>query len=335
MSRTVDLTDQQPRFAAIVPIESTPIGIYRGVQLLNSLTRWEPGLGWSIFLEDSQYPLHIAEMSRVPTTCVCKTIFPSLNANESIWRGRLTAGILNALHWMVENTSADFVLRVDTDAVAIAPFAKAIRDFVRRNPMAGVVGVIGASCNPRHRRLYYRTSPRVPRLIRAYYSWPPTLSTQGEAAKRSGGVQFPRGYIRYSQLFAFDIIRPHIANAMANGYQWNEDCQGGACVVTRQMAERMMSAGYFSSCDVWSELPFADDQVLAMYAYAAGLQIVDCSQPGQPFGVQGCGLAYSPEELIARGYSLIHSVKSDTRYNEASIRKYFADRASQSCQVLP
>lgn len=326
----------EQQFAAIVPVDSTPIGVWRGVQLVSSLFSWEPRIGWLVALEDSLSPLGLTELSCIPTTCKTTVVSNPLESPGPLWIGRLTAGILTAFDWIANNTTADFVLRVDSDALTIGPFARGVRQCMINNPQAGVIGVIGASCNPDHRSHWYRTSPRVPQLIRAFHAWPSLQRRENvETIRSAGGVQFPRGFISYDQLRAFDLVRSHIARAMANGFERNEDCQGGACVITREMIDRMASESYLATSNTWAMLPFPDDQVLAMYAYAVGLGIVDCSRPGEPFGVQGLGLAYPPGELLARGYGLIHSVRNDSRYSEAFIRRYFREREKKNCSVRP
>lgn len=97
-------------------------------------------------------------------------------------------------------------------------------------------------------------------------------------------------------------------------------------MIARRMLDRMVSRGYLEDPTPWADIPVGDDRILAMYARAVDLRVLDCSLPGQPFGVQSIGLPYPPSMLVELGYSVIHSVKSDGIYSEDSIVGYFRDR---------
>jgi hypothetical protein len=92
------------------------------------------------------------------------------------------------------------------------------------------------------------------------------------------------------------------------------------------MLDRMAAAGYFDHPEHWMHLSIAEDFAMAMYARAVGLKLYDCSRDGEPFGIQVRALPYPLEELEARGYGIIHSIKNDARYDEESIRDYFRRR---------
>ena len=47
---------------------------------------------------------------------------------------------------------------------------------------------------------------------------------------------------------------------------------------------------------------------------------------GEVFGVRYKGLPYEPVILVERGYSVIHSVKNDSRMTEEEIREFFRAR---------
>jgi hypothetical protein len=221
----------------------------------------------------------------------------------------------------------DFVLRIDTDALVIGPFARDVTLFLEHNPDTGVVGTLGKSNNPE-----VRARPRrdvVPRLLRARTLWP-VASEAPEADDNESRELGTFGPVSLYQRRQFDRIRPHLDDAMANGYAKHEYCQGGVLAIGRMMVRRMSAAGYLSQADAWRGLPFPDDYVLAMYSRGVGLNIADFSGPGEPFGSQSTGLPFPMEELVARGHSLIHSVRHDKRADERTIRRYFSERAPRA-----
>lgn len=307
-------------FAAIVPIGPGPLDLWRGIRLIESLLRWEPQLGYCAILDDSSSSRGIEHLSLIPPTCRVLTLTTPLNSRRNVrtWVGQLSANILRALAWIQKETDADFALRIDADALVINGFCRKIADLLANRPAIGVAGTIGLSCNPVVRQ---RQNPRwQPRVLRAYCHWP--MARRGE--EDVDVVDIPTfGPITISQRRSFDCLRPHVFTAVTNGYTTHEYCQGGACVVSRRMLDLMATAGYFETSDCWSELPFMDDGVLAMYACAVGLQLYDFSQPGEPFALQHVGLAYPPHILAGRGCSLIHSVKNDPSYSEHFIRSFF------------
>lgn len=68
--------------------------------------------------------------------------------------------------------------------------------------------------------------------------------------------------------------------------------------------------------------------MMAMFAKAAELELVDQSDCGQLFGVQYAGLPFPPPVLLERCHAFVHSVKSDPAWPEETIREYFAQRGS-------
>jgi hypothetical protein len=319
------------RFAAIVPVGPDAIGLWRGIELIRSLLSWEPELGWCIVLDDAPRPRGLSELVGFPSTCRATTLLtPPMSAGES-WIGRLTGGIIAALAWLQSNADADFVLRIDADALVIGPFARAVSTRLAATTDAGVIGTLGLSSHPAVRmRENHNVEPKLLKSARllSESDRPPTECCS--SVLNVPGV----GTFDANQRRAFEIIRPHIERAVSRGYRSNEFCQGGVNVISRLMVERLSERGYLSSADAWAALPFADDRVMAMYARAVDVQLCDYSAPGEPFGVQARGLPYAPDELLERGHSLIHSVRNDRRFDEMQIRDFFRHRAQSAVRRL-
>jgi hypothetical protein len=235
-----------------------------------------------------------------------------------------------SLSWVQANTNVDFALIIETDALVVGPFATSVRRFLQRAPDAAMIGTVGQSCKETFLPNFERESS----LLTAYRLLPSATSERYRKLSEPlllDGV----GPFSLEQRQIFDTIRPHIEVAIRNGYVSNEFCQGGAQIVTRAMIDRMAAAGYFEHPEVWMYLPFPGDQILPMYAWAVGLRMYACTNPGEPFAVQGSGLPYTLEETIARGHSLVHSVKNDSRYTETEIREFFRARANEGQNKAP
>lgn len=316
------------RFAAIVPVGPTSLDLWRAVQVVKSLLTWEPDLAWCLFVEDAPAPRGLSDLSLTAPTCQFVVLPNRWRECDGGWVGGLTAGILTALWWIHDHTDADFVLRIDADALAIAPFAEAIRAHLVSRPDAGVIGTVGLSCNPDVRS--QQDLRKESKVLKAYKSWPASPPADVLTSERPLPIPGFAQPVTVPERRAFDRLRPHVADAIHGGFGDSAYCQGGACVIARLMIDRVTEAGYPTKADAWAALRVPDDVVLAMYARAVGLALGDCSGPGEPFGVQHRGLPYSPAELVARGHALIHSVKNDPVHSEAVIRQFFDTRAARA-----
>jgi hypothetical protein len=217
----------------------------------------------------------------------------------------------------------DFVIKLDPDALVIGRFSSYTAKFIDTHTEAGVIGALGCSCNPEVRA--FEDLSREPELLRARRLLPLEAPVDGARMKDLAATG---GFRRLSleSCRAIHALGSHIDDAIQRGYVSDENIQGGACVIARRMLDRMVERGYLTSPLAWAHIPVGDDRILAMYARAVDLRVVDCSLPGQPFGVQSIGLAYPPSLLLELGYTLIHSIKTDWIYSEDSIVTFFRDR---------
>ena len=77
---------------------------------------------------------------------------------------------------------------------------------------------------------------------------------------------------------------------------------------------------------LWLDTFATEDGIIPLYAKMLGLELVDYVSRGEPFGVVVRGLPGTLDEILERGYSIIHSVKNDPRVTEAQVREFFAAR---------
>lgn len=307
-------------FAVIIPVGPSAVDLARGAALLSCLVYWEPQVRWCIILDNSVMNRGLAELPYVPTTCQVVTLTTSQRYTGHSWGGVLTSRVLSAFAYVQAHTDAAFALRIDTDALVIAPFVNKISSLLAQRPFAGLVGTVGLSCNPLIRA--HDDLTRTPKLLSLHRLLP--RDTLHDESAASDIHVHDLGTLSTAQQSAFQLLRGHIDHAVQHGYSTSEFCQGGGYVVTRLMLDRMSAAGYLQSAESWKILPFSEDRVVAMYTRAVGLEMYDCSRQNEPFGMNHVGLAYPPDTLRARGHSIIHSVRNDPRFDEASIRRFFA-----------
>jgi hypothetical protein len=283
----------------IVPIGPGEIELRRFSDLLESLWTYEPGAGLCVAIDNSSEPRDLPLELRWRGCRFVTLQAPYREQGRPLW-GRLSASILLALRTIYQEGRFELVVRLDTDALIIGPFRDAVRGFIAQHPEAGIVGTLGCTCR--------RELP--------YYGHEKAAVSEVFKALDSNPAPPP----------ALARIREHARIAVENGYAGKEYCQGGAYVLPYETLYRMSSAGCLDSPEDWLPLDVPEDVMMGMYARTVGLRSMDFSLPGEPFGNHHRGLAFSPRELVRRGYSLIHSTKRDAYYSEASIRAYFRAR---------
>lgn len=218
--------------------------------------------------------------------------------------------MLLAIAWLHANADCGFVMKLDTDALIIAPFAEKILRTLAGRPDVGMVGLYNRMCDGSVRD---QTSFRkmLGKLASPFAVWrnPPGW-----------------GYLTVHLWGRGATIRRQITEAIRAGYRPAEFILGGAYAFTGEAVRRFAKHGFLDDPHLWLGTHFSEDVVLSMYVCATGLRLHGMTADGEPFAVQHYGLPDTPERLVERGYSVIHSVKSDARFSEAAIREFYRKR---------
>jgi hypothetical protein len=120
-------------------------------------------------------------------------------------------------------------------------------------------------------------------------------------------------------------MRRHISDAMRAGYEAGEHVSGGAYAATRTLLDRMFEKKYLAERHCWADSAMSEDVMMGIYARACGLTIEGLAADGETFGVKHVGLPDTPQRLLERGYSVIHSLKNDARFTEDQIREFYRE----------
>jgi hypothetical protein len=211
-----------------------------------------------------------------------------------------TAGMIDAL----KRAEGEFALKLDTDAVAIAPFADSIRSILSRDPSIGIVGAydLAAAGGRRDWSMW-------PALIRRT-RWPIRVV-------RAGGL-LPQITIptRSGRKTTREVIRAAMANP---SYNLGAHCLGGAYAVS----PRLFARSELLDWRPWVRTQVDEDILLGLLCGAAGLRMQGAVGEGEPFAVSWKGLPAEPSKLLARGHSIVHSVKHGTHGTESELREWF------------
>ena len=299
------------KFAAILPVGPGQPEVDRAADTLNSLWAYEPTLGWVVLVDDARQDRQLGQRFDPPPGCRVTSIINPRRGKGVGWSGGLCAATLAALKWVHQHTDASFVLKLDTDALVIAPFAEKIRRAFDEMPEVGMFGSYDRTCNGE---------------ARDFSRWGCVMR------KFSGPIAiWLREIKKTDKPFQQNLwgrparIRRIIKDALKNGYAYGQHCLGGAYVISAEMLRRMDRDGLLDDPLLWLHTPVGEDVMMGVYTKAVGLEMRSLVEQGEPFGLKFNGLPDTPERLLSRGYSLIHSVKNDAHFSESEIRGFYRE----------
>jgi hypothetical protein len=210
--------------------------------------------------------------------------------------GGLWIKVAAAYRWVIEQFQPGVILRLDADALILrSGIEAAAEEAFARHPEAGLLGSykVGPDGNP-------RDFQPVVRQLRNETGLP--------------GLRHPR-------LWAG--LRRHVKLAREHGYADGEHVLGCAYVHSFTAVEKIYRNGWLDQ--PWMEASkLGDDQIMSLLTVASGYQIADFGGPSDPLAVKWRGLPAHPDELLAKGKLITHSVRSWESLAERQIRDIFA-----------
>lgn len=276
--------------------------VHRLGDFLAGLFHYEPDVPSVVLIDDSRRDRQLQRMVPAPQGCRLVSLPNPRQGWGDGWSGGACAGLLAGLAWIRRNRPGDFVIKADTDALVIGPFAQKVAMRFQQRPETGMLGT-------------YLHDPDG--SVRPTASWAPTLQSFLRPVCRRGK------HLQITLWGRARKIRQALSAAIQNGYRLTEHCQGGAYAVSPKMISRMADAGYLDDPLCWLRSGCTEDLMMGMYTYAVALGLSDFNRGQEPFGVQYRGLPDQPGRLLARGYGLIHCVKDYENFEEKAIREFF------------
>jgi hypothetical protein len=288
-------------FALIVPIGPGAAELRRFHDLLESLWSYERGARLYVAIDSSPHARSVMPRDKRMRNLI--TLRDPFHGQGEPLMGRLSASLLLGFALTHRAGPFDFVLRADTDALITGKFRDTVSRFLARHPQTGMLGTLGFTC--------CRESP--------HYGCEKTVVSDVVDALATLPRDSP-GFAR---------IEAHLNSAYRNGYVGKEYCQGGIYVLPFRTLERISRLGCFDHPEDWLPLAVPEDVMMGMFTRTVGLESTDFSLPGEPFGSNWRGLAYSPREMLRRRHALIHSVKSDPLNSERALRRFFKNQRNK------
>lgn len=285
-----------------------PEELERLADLSESISVHAPGVSRLVLIDDANRPEALRQSTHASLRERAAWV-PTSPVHDPVgWRDRLTTGIWKAFRHLAEAGSWEFVLKVDTDSLLIAP------------PEAGI-------------RQRFAQADR-PALIGAYYTTT-TASDDGWKNFEPFVVQLRRWFARYrdpvTQKTKFYLgcgprgfrRRAMLKRALRHGYIPSEHCQGGGYALAGEALAKAHRAGLWRDEYLWTSTALGEDTALALSLKSLGLTIGAGNRKGEPFGVIYRGLVARPEELLKSGFSVIHCLRGDKMHSEEELRKIF------------
>lgn len=296
-------------FAVVLAIGPGDVELQRVGDLLESLFTYEPSVSHVVLVDDAMPARQLERCFTVLESCALVTIPNPRRGRGEAWSGGMTAGMFAGFRWIAENTECEFTVKLDSDSLIIAPFAEKLRTAFASHPEVDQFGCYRTTPTPVPELRHWTATPALEKLRRPFTLWRRTTRPWPQLQC----VLFRRDRERRRLILA----------AMAHGQTLGMHCQGGGYAVRGRMLKKLAQAGCFDDPFLWFWAPVCEDTVMSLTIYAQGGQAADLNGEGEVFGVAHIGLPDSPQNLLKRGYSIIHSVKDSDAYREADTRAFF------------
>ena len=292
------------KLATLTLVGPGEVELERLGRMLRSLSPFSTHIQEVVLIDDSLISRELEKHYVVPTDVRLTSLVNERRGRGPGIFGGACTGLLQGLRHLSTRTDLDAVLKIDTDALAINHFAEKFERLLQNHPEAGTAGSVEQNCDG---------SPR---------DWEPFGSITERLTER---FMWKRHKLlrRRVTLFGYRAtLRRLVQRARRLGYRWGEHAQGGSYLISGLLVQRMKEAGYLEHGNAWLDIFMCEDPMMGLYARACGLRNVAFNAVGEAFGVGHIGLPLRPQELIDRGYSIVHSMKNNPE-SEADLFELF------------
>jgi glycosyltransferase involved in cell wall biosynthesis len=291
-------------FAVVIPAGPGPQEFGRIADTLDSLNRFEPDVARVIIVDDGAPEDPDLLAAAGPLADRTTVIRNPRSRDAHGWSEGVLVGIAAGLDEALSGSpDVDWVLRMDSDALIIGPFAATIGDRFASDRAIGMVGTYLRDADGA-----VRDFTRTGRPVRRLHA-PISLWRSQRAIKTS--------------LFGVGRERRRVIDAArANGYEYGQHCQGGAYAMSTNAIAAIAAEGWLD-CRLWKGTFVSEDLVMAIQLEALGFRMEGMADPGEPFAVRHVGLPADPRTLRDAGYAIAHSLKSHDGVTEQELRDEF------------
>lgn len=313
-------------FVVLVDVGPKDSHLAELTEVLESLFYFEPEVQGVIIINDSTDSDRLNPLKETyPNKLLIVNSPWDLRLSRGVW-GRACARTLLGLKLAYETYAPfSYLVKIDTDSFIINRFSHRISAFFAKHPSVGIVGTCKREPNGNLRNLSI---------------WPQTISRYARKVTwfdlRKFSVYCFK-FFRQNQDF-LSQISDTIQGAIKNGYKPAENCQGGGYAVSYALIQSLYEKGQLNHPELWLYLYLGEDLLMGILAKYCNFNLADFNHDGEPFGVQYKGLSFAPEELVKRGYAIIHSTKATRGWSQAEIirmLKSFRNSNKPTMQHVP
>jgi hypothetical protein len=294
----------------LVPCGPGPLEFDRLVDFIDALYAHEKE-AWLVIVNDNNPGVSLASLrDRTSAPSMLRVdIFPNpRNGRGWGWSGGLVLGELAALRFIGEKEpNVPFVVKADTDALCVAPFAERLVRLFSDN----AIGLAGSRIIDDPLPAYKTTAPlsyfreKTEKMMAWFALW-----------------RKPNWHLR-SALWdsRTGAIREVIIGALRSGYQKGELIEGGVLGFSGSYVRALCASDMDRQEDMLLHLNVSDDLFLTPLAYYFGLRAVESPL----FCVEPASLRYPPPELMEKcpEAAWVHSLKGPSPTDEPEARRFF------------
>jgi len=210
--------------------------------------------------------------------------------------GKFVETIAKIVRHAVENYSFEVMVRMDADALMcnLGADEKAIALF-KSNPKVGQLGSYRVRCDGQ----------------------PRDFIRNAEILKKEIGFQ-----VLPAKRALADSLNQLLKPALANGYEMGENINAPGSITSREACEKLAAHPLFGDAS-FRATRLGDDHLNSLLLRALGFELGDFATGDLPLGVWLRKIEWSPEELVARGKCIVHSIRGYQSDDEAKVRDRF------------
>ena len=282
----------------LIPSGAAPHQPARLADLLDALRLHEPDCPLVVVVDDGQPPGALqAVLDRAGFP---HRVLPNARAGRGWgWGGGLTCGLHAALRQIWRERSPDFVVKLDTDALTLGPFAREVGERLARHPSAGLLGRV-VHLTPRECR-------RVRRLTLPVSLW-----------------RQPRLHLRWGAPFSRSAreLNQCLHRAAARDRWRSPVPQGGAYVLARPFLDAMDRGGWWDDPTRFLHVQLPEDILHSYLNRGFGLDALDAAD----LFASHCSPLEDWQTLPGTGVRIVHPVRDwPGRTDEAPMRAFFRE----------
>jgi len=260
---------------------------------LRSIERFAESRHRLLLVDDSAEGLGARAKEAMPEIDVLVLREPGSDAAYNV-DGGLFVKVARTVRYATTTYSFQALMRLDTDALMCNPGAdtRAI-ELLGSDPRLGMLGSFRTRCDGHNRAADF---PKIGNLVRRDEGTP----DEGLAS----------------------VMRSLLSEACANGYEYGEHILGPGSILSRAACEALSAYPLYGD-ERLSKASLSEDHLHSIFIRAVGLESGDFACDDLPLGVWSWHLQWSPEELVRRGKSVVHSVRGYGDWGEDEVRAEF------------